>query len=188
MKNFLFIMLALAMVSLGVNATAQNTKEERKAAKEARKAAAEKWDAEHFEIAKKALLDGAFVLEADQLIYPRGEVDNVSSITNFISMHDGKVVLQIAVMNYMPGYNGLGGMTVEGTPSKIEAKSGKGHSFTYRFNVMGVAISASIEIQLRGDGNNVSATIYPNFSSRKLIMRGKLVPTEASSVFKGTGI
>ncbi len=188
MKHLFYITLSLLFVSLGVNATAQNTKEERKAAREIRKAEEAKWQKEQFAIAKQALLDGSFVIEADQLIYPRGEVENVSSITNFISMKDDKVSVQIAVMNHMPGYNGLGGLTVDGTPSKIETKTLKNGIFLYKFSVSGVAISANIEIQLNGDGNNVSATILPNFSNRKLTMRGRLVLPENSKVFKGSSI
>lgn len=188
MKRLLYITLALAFVSLGVNATAQNSKEDKKAAKEIRKAAQEKWEKENFELAKQALLDGSFVLEADQLIYPQGRVDNVSSITNFISMKNNKVAVQIAVMNHMPGYNGLGGLTVDGTPSKIEHRSDKNNVFIYKFSVLGVAISATVEIQLRGDGNNATATIYPNFTNKKLVMRGRLVSPEESVVFKGTSI
>lgn len=194
--KWLFYMLIAAFAFQGVEASAQNskeeakqlTKQERAAAKKARREAEAQWEKESFDIAKKALKKGEFVIEADQLIFPRGEVENVSPMTNFISMRDGRVCVQISIMNHMPGFNGLGGITVEGTPTKIESENMKNDMFRYRFSVMGVGISATVEIQLRGDGNNVTATVYPNFSNNKLEVRGKLVSPDDSRVFKGTSI
>lgn len=194
--KWLFYIVIAAFALRGVEAGAQNqiskeeakriAREEKAALKKARKEADAQWEQETYNIARKALKKGEFVIEANQLIFPYGEVVNVSPMTNFISMKEERVCVQIAIMNHMPGYNGLGGLTVEGTPTKIESENMRNDMFRYRFSVMGVGISATVEIQLRGDGNNVTATIYPNFSNNKLEVRGKLVPTDDSRIFKGS--
>ena len=45
-----------------------------------------------FEKAVQCLKEGSFVIEADQLLFPRGLTKFVSGITNFVSMKDGKAV------------------------------------------------------------------------------------------------
>lgn len=188
MKRLFFISL-LALLSLPtIHTMAQNTKEEKKAAKEIRRSERATWEKEAFEVAKQAILNKEFVIEVDQYIFPKGYVQNVSSMTNFISMNDNKASVQLAVSNHAPGFNGLGGITVDGSVSNIEQKTLKHGIFVYKFSVIGVAISATVEIQLRGDGSNVSATIYPNFNNNNLTVRGKLVPLKKSIIFKGTSI
>ncbi len=72
------------------------------------------------EAAVNALKSGEFVLEAYQLQFVRGNIANVSSLANFISMHDGEVTVQTSFNNGRLGSNGLGGITVEGAPSKVK--------------------------------------------------------------------
>ena len=162
--------------------------EARKAARAAHRKAMEAENQQLFQQAVQALKDGSFVIEADQLLFPQGLTKFVSSLTNFVSMNDGKAVIQIATSNFRPGPNGVGGITVEGTPSNITMSTGKRGIVYYNFMDQGIAVSATVNIQLTGDGNRATVTIYPNFNSNNLTMTGVLVPYEQSNVFQGQTI
>lgn len=189
MKRLSYVLLViLALVSLNSIAIAQTNKDDKKAAKEVRKALAAEQEKAEFEIAKQALTDRKFVIEADQLQLPDGLVINVSSTINFISMNNDKVSVQVAANQYRPLQNGIGGFTVDGNISNLEMKTTKKGISIMKFNVMGVAISAMVDIQMIGGGNKVTAKIYPNFNSNTLTMTGKVIPLEQSSVYKGRSI
>lgn len=167
------------------NESTMSKKEARKAAKAAHKAAEAAQQKLLFEQAKKCLENGTFVLEADQLLFPKGLSKFVSSITNFISMNNGEAVIQISTSNYNPGPNGVGGITVEGTVSDVTMQTDKKGRISYNFSVQGIAISATVNMQLSGDGNRATVTVYPNFNSNNVTMTGILVPYNKSSIFQG---
>lgn len=162
--------------------------EARKAARAAHKKAMAAEQQQLFEQAVQCLKEGSFVIEVDQLLFPRGAVKFVSSLTNFVSMNEGKAVIQIATSYYNPGPNGLGGITVNGNASNITMSTSKKGVVYYNFMDQGIAVSATVNIQLAGDGNRATVTIYPNFNSNNLTMTGKLVPYDQSNVFQGQSI
>ena len=59
---------------------------------------------------------------------------------------------------------------------------------TFNMSVMGTGISASVRLQLYKGSNRVSVTVSPNFSSNTVTLNGKLLPTEWSSVYKGSSL
>lgn len=162
--------------------------EARKAARAAHKKAMAAEQQQLFEQAVQCLKEGSFVIEVDQLLFPKGTVKFVSSLTNFVSMNEGKAVIQIATSYYNPGPNGLGGITVNGNASNITMSTSKKGIVYYNFMDQGIAVSATVNIQLVGDGNRATVTIYPNFNSNNLTMTGKLVPYDQSNVFQGQSI
>ena len=162
--------------------------EARKAARAAHKKAIAAENNQLFEQAVQCLKEGSFVIEADQLLFPQGMTKFVSGLTNFVSMQDGKAVIQIATSNFRPGPNGVGGITVEGDASNITMSTSKKGVVYYNFMDQGIAVSATVNIQLTGDGNRATVTIYPNFNSNNLTMTGKLVPYSESNVFQGNTI
>ncbi len=162
--------------------------EARKAARAAHKKAVAAEQAMAFEKAVQCLKEGSFVIEVDQLLFPKGLTKFVSSLTNFVSMQDGKAVIQIATSYFRPGPNGVGGITVEGNASNITMSTSKKGVVYYNFMDQGVAVSATVNIILSGDGNRATVTIYPNFNSNNLTMTGRLVPYEESDVFQGQTI
>lgn len=197
MKKVYYLLIALFTLSAGANlATAQTgsaqqtlTKNEiRKAKREAHKKFMEAEDQALFEQAVQALKDQSFVVEVDQLIYPRGMVQYVSALTNFVYINKGNAVVQIAVNNFAPGPNGVGGVTVEGTPSDITMSTDKKGNVYYNFTAQGIAISATVNITMTPGSNRATVTIYPNFNNRTLTMTGKLVPYSQSSIFQGQTI
>ena len=159
--------------------------EARRAARAAHRKAEAAQQLRDFQSATQALKSGSFVIEVDQLLFPRGMSKFVSSFTNFISMNQGNAVIQIATSYMNPGPNGLGGITVEGTVSNITMSTDKRGSVFYNFMVQGAMVSASVNIQLLGDGNRATVTIYPNFNNNNLTMTGTVVPYSESDVFQG---
>lgn len=197
MKKFYYLFIALAALTFSFNQTMAQSmeqdqfssiKEARKAAREAHKKAIAAQNQMIFNQSVQALKAGSFVIEVDQLVFPRGMTKFVSSLTNFISMNDGQAVIQIATSNFYPGQNGLGGITVTGTPSNITMSTDKHGIVYYNFIDQGVAVSATVNIQLIGDGNRATVTIYPNFSNNNLTLTGVLVPYDQSNVFQGQSI
>ena len=197
MKNFYLLsitLLTLLCFGTGLNAqdfgseTTMTRQEARKAARAAHKKAIAAENNQLFEQAVQCLKEGSFVIEADQLLFPQGMTKFVSGLTNFVSMQDGKAVIQIATSNFRPGPNGVGGITVEGDASNITMSTSKKGVVYYNFMDQGIAVSATVNIQLTGDGNRATVTIYPNFNSNNLTMTGKLVPYSESNVFQGNTI
>ena len=137
MKRLFLLLIAALLVGAGTitaqevnsredaKAARQAAKEARQKAKEAEKAAAEAEEKALFEEAKAALEAQDFVLEADRVEFKRGNWAYVTPSTNFVSLIDGKATVQLAFNGAFSGPNGIGGITVEGTPSNISLKTDK---------------------------------------------------------------
>lgn len=200
MKRFLFLITAvLATLSVNdvnaqnvdtnlCNETTMTKQESRKAAKAAHKAAVKAENEQLYKNALQALKDGSWIIEVDQIVFPRGLTKFVSKTTNFVYINDNQSVVQLALTHFNPGQNGLGGFTVQGNPSKITMSNGKHGIIYYNFNVQGVAISATVNVQLTGDSNRATVTIYPNFNNNNITLTGNLVPYSSSNVFQGQTI
>lgn len=200
MKRFFIATLAVfTMACFSSNVTAQaqelskkeakeQKKEQKKAKKEMKKKIENIGETLAFQKAAECLKSGNFVIEADQINSPKGGITPVSANTNFISMADGESVIQIAPSNFISGPNGVGGITVEGQVSNVKITESKSGNITYSYNVQGVGVSATVKITLPKGGTNVSATVYPNFSSNEITLSGRVVAPQNSKVFKGRSL
>ena len=192
-KVYLFSIALLTLLFAGSGLMAQDfgsettmtRQEARKAARAAHKKAVAAENRMLFEQAVECLKEGTFVIEVDQLLFPKGLTKFVSGITNFVSMKDGKAVIQIATSYFNPGPNGVGGITVEGNVSNVTMSTSKRGVVYYNFMDQGIAVSATVNIVLAGDGNRATVTVYPNFNSNNLTMTGRLIPYDQSNVFQG---
>ena len=122
------------------------------------------------------------------MTFKNGSMVFVNSSTNFISVKGNRAVVQISPSNLASGPNGVGGVTVDGTISGQQIKTGKDGRITLSMNVMGIGINAQIEIYMFPDSNQASATIYPNFNSNTVWVSGTIVPYENSTVFEGMSL
>lgn len=164
--------------------TQQLTKKQlRQMKRDQRKHAREVANQAAHEAALTALKDNNWVLMASTLYGPRGQAIPVSDNTNFIQFKDNTVYVQLA-FNGIAGPNGLGGITVQGTPSNISSQTDKYGNLTYSFYVNGTAITAQIVINLNGNGNYAQATVYPMLNNNNLTFSGTLVPTSQSGIFR----
>lgn len=125
-----------------------------------------------------------FVLEANRLSFNGRANAYVTSNTNFISLANNKVVIQVAPFNG-GGPNGVGGITLEGRASNIKVKTDKKGNISLTMNAMGTGLSATIDIFLPKNGYMASATVTPNFHSNGVTLFGNLLPTDKSDIFKG---
>ncbi len=157
---------------------------EQKAAKEAQKKIEARQDSLSHARAVAALEKMDFVLEADKLIFKRGQPAYVSANTNFISSVNGKTTVQIAPFNG-GGPNGVGGVTVEGSASNIKKSVEKDGTTNLSMSVLGNAISATVSITVPAGSDRAIAIVTPNFNSDRITIEGVLMPANKSSVYKG---
>lgn len=198
--SFIIIMVMIVGSATQIHAQKKESKEEKKELREKRdaekKAIREKKDQERkaadavedqitFDTAIQALRDQSFVLEANSIQPLGARTFFVNSTTNFISLNNGQAVVQIASNSGYSGPNGIGGITVQGNASNINMKQDKKGNVYFTMNVQGIAISASVMIQLFNEGNTAVATIDPNFTGNDLTMRGYLYPTSMSNIYQG---
>lgn len=182
------LLLLVIVLCVSITGVAQNQKsaEDKVKEKEIRKKIQATQDSITYETALLALKNQNFVMKADQLIFKRGRSTYVNSITNFVSLKDDKAIVQIAPFNAMPGFNGVGGITVDGLASNIKMKTDKKGRTYFSMNVTGTGISATVDIVLSPGSNNASVTVNPNFNSNRVTLNGILIPASESNVFQGT--
>ena len=193
MKKVYYLLSMLLVLSLGINYMAAQTigqqtlskKEIRKARRQAHEKFMEQQNQLAFEQAVQALKEQSFVVEVDQLIFPRGMTKFVSSMTNFVSVNDGDAVLQITTSNFNPGPNGIGGVTVDGNISGMKTETDKDGNIHCSFGIQGVGISAEVFVTLYYGSNEANVTVSPNFNSNTLSMSGEMVSIDDSTIFKG---
>ena len=190
--NRLLVLLMVLLVNMVANAQTEKriyTQAEQESAqeRELQKRLEAIQDSVNYVNAVNALEKLDFVLEADRLVFKRGETAYVTSNTNFISLSDDKAVIQIAPFNG-GGPNGVGGITLEGRASNIKLKTDKKGNSILSMSVMGTGLSATVDISLPKGSNRASVTVNPNFHSNKVTRNGYLVPSTCSDVFKGRSI
>ena len=132
-----------------------------------------------------ALKDRNWVLMASTLYGPRGSAIPVSDNTNFIQFKGNTVYVQLA-FNGIAGPNGLGGITVQGTPSQITTNTDKHGNITYSFyDVWADLFRIPYECKALDAGSNyANATVYPMMNGNNLTFSGTLVPTSQSGIFR----
>lgn len=173
----------LAQTEAGNSTTDQKMMRDAERARQ--KAAQEAEEAAAYTEAAQALKENKFVLEADQVIFKRGETAYVNTNTNFVLVNQQRGTVQVAFNTPLAGPNGIGGVTVDGTVSGIKMKTDKKGNVTYSFSITGTGISAQVFLTLINGDNKATVSISPNFNSRTLTLRGEIVPLEQSNIFKG---
>ncbi len=181
MKKVIFLFMAILFVLNSCKSQDPALKAEKDAIQQAEQEVL-------FDSAVKALNDRKFVLEADRITFKNGRFTYVSGNTNFISLDGDRATIQIAFNSPYAGPNGIGGVTVEGTASKIKIETDKKGNITFRMSVTGVAVSANVMFQMIKGTNRCSATILPNFSNNTTTFTGYLYSKENSNVFKGRSL
>ena len=194
MKRIILMLgLILALGATGAMAQTANTqeavtKEQRRMLKQERKAAQAKMDSMLAAEARQAVADTSFALEADQVAFKDGSIAYVNSNTNFVSVNHDNAVVQVAFNVPFPTPNGIGGVTLLGKVQNMRVTTDKKGSVNIRMNVVGIGISAQVFINMYAGTNRASVDIIPNFNSRRLTLRGILMPSKKSSVYQGWGI
>ena len=184
MKKLSVLSMLLLFISMG-NIQAQTVKEE---SRKQKKAEQELLDQMFFDEAKQAIEMKNFILEADHVMFKYGTTAFVSPNTNFVAVKGNKAVVQVAFNIPISGPNGLGGITVNGNISGYKQTTDKKGNISVSMNVMGVGISAQVNIRLNKGSNNASVDISPNFNSNNFSLTGSLLPMAKANVFKGNSL
>lgn len=173
----LFWILGLFCISLDGNS--QESKLSRQELKEVRKAEI----ALNFNILDSLLRTRSFVLEADFLQNRYGERIIVTPNLNFIKIIESKGILQTG-SNFSIGYNGVGGVTAEGTISSWKVYKDTRHlNFRLQFSLMTNIGSYDVSMIITPD-NFAQATIT-GLGPGRLTWQGHLETVDNSRVFKG---
>ena len=184
-KRMILAVATMLLVAASVSAQDDGG---RKLTKKERKALQERMDSLANAEAQKAIDDTAFVIEADEVTFKRGYTAHVTSDTNFIAVCGGEAVVQVAFNVPWPGFNGLGGITVDGYINKYERTEDEKGNVYVQMSVNGRAISAQVFITLWADTDEATVSVQQNFYSGRITLNGKVVPVGESRVFKATAI
>lgn len=144
-------------------------------------------DSVNYAQALEALEKLDFVVEADKLVFKRGDSAFVNSITNFVSLSDNRAVIQIAPF-VGGGPNGVGGITLTGYASDIKIRTDRKGNTYFTMNVMGTALSAYVTFSLSKGSNCATVTVEPTFNGERVTFYGRLLPARKSRVFEGRSL
>jgi hypothetical protein len=131
-----------------------------------------------------ALIDSMhYVLEANRLSNKYGQSIMVSSSLNYISVDSVNTVIQTG-NNAGMGYNGVGGVTAVGKPTKYEVvRNAKNRTIMIRMDVFtGIGIY-NIVMDVNSSGH--ASAILTGLGSGRLTYYGEIVPRRKSRIFKG---
>ena len=117
------ISLVLIMIILGGSSFAQ-TKEDNKAAKKAKKEAKALQDKENTAALISLVESKKFVLEANTLFDRTGMSYILNSSLNFVGFDGVNSTIQLG-FDQLIGWNGVGGVTIDGQITKMEIKTKK---------------------------------------------------------------
>jgi hypothetical protein len=162
-----------------LNGNSQETKLSRQERKEVRKAQL----AANFNILDSLLNSKSFVLEADFLQDSYGNRIPVVSNLNFIKVDGSNGILQTG-SNYSLGYNGVGGVTAEGSLGTWEInKDPKKLSYWLRFSLL--TNIGHYDIFMTVMANNHAIATISGLGPGKLTWEGHLETVNNSRIFKG---
>jgi hypothetical protein len=173
----LFWILGFLLISMNINS--QDNQLSPKERKEVRKAQMKA----NFIILDSLLNAKSFVLEADFLADKYGERVAVVPNVNFVKVDQSNGILQTG-SDFRVGYNGVGGVTAEGTLSGWKVtKNLKSLSYNLRFSLLTNIGIYDIFMTVTSD-NHAEATIT-GLGPGRLTWEGHLETVNNSGVFKG---
>ncbi len=182
MKKIIFILLAGFLMS---TAFAQDVdkKAERKAKKEKEKQEA----LVKYEKAVKIMKAKSFIITAKTITFRSGQQIFPDEALNFLKVEGENGVLQIAPRTAMnPGFNGLGGITLDGKISNVKERTNeKKNHFSMSFSISGVVGTAQITVNLYGS-DQANIMVQGMYSGTSFTMTGVVEPYGDATIFQGT--
>lgn len=159
------------------------TKEEKKALKLAKKEEEARKREEALARFLSIAQDKQWVLEAHTVFEKGGRSFPMNPTTNFVSVIGDETTIQLS-FNGIVGWNGVGGITLEGKTTKYEVSESK-NGITITMTAIGSGMGpADLLVTIGSDGNG-RATISGNWGQR-ITFSGNFVASEDSRVYKGT--
>jgi len=140
---------------------------------------------------KKAILElihsKMWVIEAHTVFDRYSQSYQLNPSINFVGVKENEGALQLG-FDGLIGWNGVGGVTIDGTVTKYEVKEGKNNtapSVTLRFQGRGIG-SAMINITVNISGQ-ATARVNGDFGDR-ITFAGNIKSLEESIVYKGQSL
>ena len=127
-----------------------------------------------------------FVLEADYLSGRTGQRVPVTSTLNFIRVDSTEAVLQLGSASGM-GYNGVGGITVDGNITKYDMTKKEGKKgTTYNLTLYIMSNIGTYDVQFWISPNGQADATVRSTTRGSLTYSGRLVPLDESRVYKAS--
>ncbi len=186
MKTMMITLAALMLTAGNLFADGEPTREEwRKMSRDERRAYKEKVLSEKHASTKDILESKTWVLEADRLQDRNGETYIMQPSLNFVGVDQEHATLQLGSPQEV-GYNGVGGITLDGKVLSYELNEGKrtNSGFYIVLSVQGAAMgSSTVLVNVSSDGN-ATATVT-TLEGDRLTYLGTIVALDESRVYKG---
>ena len=103
-------------------------------------------------------------------------------------MDGNRAVIQISPSYSHSGFNGVGGITLDGLVSGFTVTTGRKGVVHVHLDINGAGISAQADISLYPGSNEAHAIISPNFNSQTIRLEGRIVPYGQSRVYEGMSL
>ena len=170
---------------LGFAVMAQDSKDDRKAEKKARKEAKLQEAKDNTARLVEIVESKQFVLQANTLFDRYGKSLVLNSNLNFVGFDGEYSTIQLSFTGLV-GWNGVGGVTIDGHITKMEVKvkdDGIGFTINAAVQNKGGGLTTML-FRVNSDGN-ARVDMNGNFGER-LSFQGFIVPLSESTVYKGT--
>ena len=129
-----------------------------------------------------------FVLEANMVGNQTGNRIMVNSRINFIAVDSTHITIQLASVSGIGGYNGMGGITAEGTISRFDIqKTGKTKN-GYAIRLYTMTRIGSYDIFFTISPSGYADARISGTTRGKTNYYGKLVPLKQSKIYKAMSI
>ena len=181
------ISLLVFMIVLSFTLMAQDNKEEKKAAKKAKKEKKVEEALESSEKLKSLFEIKQFVLEANTVYDKMGASLMLDPNLNFVGCDGKNSTIQLG-FNQLAGWNGVGGVTLDGEIKKMEVTGKEGVPyFTVHATVQNKG--GSVVTMIFSVSSNRTARVDMSGSfGEKLSFQGNVVPLGETTVYKGTPV
>lgn len=180
----MILFLTLGLVWIPYRSSSQDFRQDRKLTKSEKKEARKAGLYANFLAIDTLLQRKTFVLEAEFLHNRYGTEVPVTSTLNFIKVDSPDVVLQTGTNSAAYGYNGVGGVTAEGSISNWKVTKDLKHlNYTVTFST--TTDIGTYDVLLRIGADATAMATITGFSRGSLTYRGNLVALYNSRVFKG---
>ena len=180
-------LLALGFCLIYFNITTLLAQEEKKLTKKERKELKKQQQREQAKAILDLLYSKQWVIEAHTVFDRYNQSYQLNPTINFVGVKEDEGALQLG-FDGLIGWNGVGGITVDGKITKYELKEGKektGPSLTMHFSGRGMA-SAIISVSVTTSGQ-ATARVNGAFGDR-ITFAGQLRSLDESVVYKGQSI
>lgn len=150
-----------------------------------RKIEAKKVDSLAHQTAQMCIEQHNWVLEVNEISYTGSIAVSVPTNVNYLSVNGVDVVLQTSSDDGDNSYNGLGGVTVNGTINSDKQHFEKDGTLVYEFHVLGVSLQATVTVSLEPNNNYASAYVDFDTGPDSMTLYGNIYRGTTSNEVEG---